>query len=192
MLSDTDKSERDAARRAFQEYLKGPCDKPFLIATQESYCLEEVLYPTLRSRLGVIRRSMLVWLGGIMPFCPAKAFFYSLAGVRVGRNVCFSPGVVIDPLFPALIHLEDDCCLGMGCRLLTHDYTASFFRVGPIRVGRGSVVGAYSTVRNGVTIGAKATIGANSFVNKNVPDGATVGGVPARHLKVKSGNGISE
>jgi acetyltransferase-like isoleucine patch superfamily enzyme len=192
MLSDADRAERDAARQAFQDYLNGDCDKPFIIMQHKSYCLEDVLYPSLLSRLRFIRRCLLVWLGGIMPVCPAKAFFYHLAGVQIGRNVCFSPGVVIDPIFPSLIHLDDDCCLGMGCRLLTHEYTATYFRVGPIRVGRGSVVGTYSTVRNGVTIGAKVTIGASSFVNKDVPDGATVGGVPAKPLKVKSGDGIPQ
>ena len=60
---------------------------------------------------------------------------------------------------------------------------ATRFRIGPVRVGKGSVVGAFATVRPGVTIGSKATVGFNSYVNRDVPDGETVGGVPAKPLR---------
>lgn len=186
-MSDADRARRDAERQALRDYLAGACEKPFIILRNDSYPVEDVLCPSRWSRVALGWRCFMVWLGGIMPFCPMKAFFYGLAGVRMGRDVCFSPGVVIDPIFPSLIHLEDDSCLGMGCRLLTHEYTASCFRIGRIRVGKSSVVGAYATVRSGVRIGAKATIGIQSFVNKDVPDGATVGGVPARPLRVSTG-----
>ena len=41
-------------------------------------------------------------------------------------------------------------------------------------------VGANSTVLAGVTIGPNAIIAAGSMVNKDVPPGKVVGGVPAR------------
>ena len=41
-------------------------------------------------------------------------------------------------------------------------------------------IGAYSMIRAGVSVGAKATVGAMSFVNRDVPDDETVAGVPAR------------
>lgn len=179
--------QKEAERKALRVYLEGSRDEPFVIERSESYAVEEVLCYSCFSRLGLAWRYLLVWLGGIMPFCPLKAFFYRLAGVKIGRDVCFSPGAVIDPIFPSLIELADGCCLGMGCRLLAHEYTATHFRIGPIRVGKGSVVGTYATVRGGVTIGSKATVGANSFVNRDVPDGDVVGGVPARSLKSKRG-----
>ena len=42
---------------------------------------------------------------------------------------------------------------------------------------------AQSTVMPGVTIGKNAVVGAHSFVNKDVPPGAVVAGVPARIIK---------
>jgi acetyltransferase-like isoleucine patch superfamily enzyme len=91
--------------------------------------------------------------------------------------------VVIDPLYPQLVRIEAGALLGLGCRLMTHEYTATRFRLGRVHVGAGSVVGAFSTVRSGVRIGARATIGMHSFVNEDVPDDATVAGVPARILR---------
>ena len=37
----------------------------------------------------------------------------------------------------------------------------------------------------GITLGNNVTVGANSFVNKDVPDNAIVAGSPARIIKFK-------
>lgn len=46
-------------------------------------------------------------------------------------------------------------------------------------------VGADSIVRRGITVGNCAVIGANSFVNKDVPDFAVVAGSPAKIIKYR-------
>lgn len=57
---------------------------------------------------------------------------------------------------------------------------------GDIRVGRNVFIGEKATVLGGVTIGDHAVIGAGAVVTKDVPAGATVGGVPARVLTSSS------
>ena len=46
-------------------------------------------------------------------------------------------------------------------------------------------IGVNAVIRRGVTVGNGAVVGANSFVNKEVPDFAVVGGCPARIIKFR-------
>ena len=50
----------------------------------------------------------------------------------------------------------------------------------------GVIVGSGAQVLGPITVGAGARIGANSVVTKDVPDGATMTGIPARALMVDS------
>ncbi|WP_437731640.1 serine O-acetyltransferase [Sorangium sp. So ce1335] len=83
------------------------------------------------------------------------------ARARIGRNVTIAQQVTIGGRsgHHEVPVVEDDVYLGAGAKIL-----------GPIRIGRGAVVGA------------------NAVVIKDVPAGATVGGVPARILKQASGD----
>lgn len=56
---------------------------------------------------------------------------------------------------------------------------------GRVRVGRGALVGIGACVLPGLSIGSWAVVGAGAVVTADVPDGATVVGVPARpsHLQ---------
>jgi cytochrome c peroxidase len=50
----------------------------------------------------------------------------------------------------------------------------------PTLVRKGAAIGSNATILCGITIGARATIGAGSVVTKDVPDDAVVAGNPAR------------
>ena len=53
----------------------------------------------------------------------------------------------------------------------------------PCRVGNDVWIGVDSIIRRGVSVGNGAIIGANSFVNKDVPPFAIVAGSPARLIR---------
>lgn len=182
MSSPEDQAQGAAERAAFQQWWAGARAQPFLLPRHESYCVCDVIFPTFLAQRRMEWRGLANWIIEKIPFSPLKIFGYRRLGAKIGRNVFIAPGVMLDPFYPELLELEDGCFLGTGCRLYTHEYTASSFRLGRIRIGQGAVIGGWATVRSGVTVGAKATVGFNSFVNKDVPDGATVGGVPAKTL----------
>ena len=56
----------------------------------------------------------------------------------------------------------------------------------PPKVGDGASIGAGATILPGVVIGKGAVIGAGSVVTKDVPDGETWLGVPARSRRIGS------
>jgi len=183
MLTSDPKELRATERARFREYLTGDHDAPFVLQRNDAYCIDQVICPSLSAHMRRAVRYITMLVARVTPSCFLKSVLYRLVGVRVGKGVCFTPGVLIDPIFPELITLEDGCCLGIGCRLFTHEYTATHFRLGPVHVGKGAVIGAFSTVNSGVRVGERATVGGGSFVCRDVADGDTVGGVPAKPLK---------
>lgn len=56
---------------------------------------------------------------------------------------------------------------------------------GDVTVGDGAFIGAGAVVKQGIRIGAHAIVAAGAVVIRDVPDGATVMGVPARsHVRI--------
>lgn len=166
--------------------MAGPCTGRFALERHDldgGHCVCDVLSPTRASYLRLGWRSAWAGLATAIHSSAVKLAIYRRLGVRIGRGVYLSPGAFLDPFYPHLIELADDSFLGLRCCLLTHEYTATHFRLGGVVVGQGSVIGAFATVRCGVRIGRRATVGAHSFVSEDVADGETVGGVPARSLR---------
>ena len=52
-------------------------------------------------------------------------------------------------------------------------------------IGHDVWIGAHAIVRRGTSIGIGAIVGANSFVNRDVPDYAIVAGSPARFIRYR-------
>lgn len=100
-----------------------------------------------------------------------------------GNGVMLSANATINPL--ARIGVGAIC--NTGCIIEHECVVGDFSHIGPgavlcgnVTVGAGTFVGANAVVRQGITIGKKAMIGAGAVVVKDVPDGATVIGVPAK------------
>ena len=55
-----------------------------------------------------------------------------------------------------------------------------------IEIGNDCWIGSKVTILDGVKIGNHAIVAAGAVVNKNVPDYAIVGGVPAKILKMRN------
>ena len=185
MLNEQDRRQLDSEKQAFRDWWAGDRREPFVLKRRQSYCVCDILFPNWLTDLRFNLRFAAMHVIGKLPSSWLKVRLYRLTGVRIGKDVYIAPGVFLDAFYPQLIELEDGCFLGIGCRILAHEYTATFFRAGQVRIGKGSVVGAWSIIRCGVTLGQAVTTGLGSVVVRDVPDGLTVGGVPARPLKAK-------
>lgn len=87
--------------------------------------------------------------------------------IEIEENVVCTARVTITDIS----HITDDKSLGVLRQgIITK----------PVKICEGAFIGVNATILPGVTIGKHAVIGANSVVTKDVPDYATVAGVPAK------------
>ncbi len=74
--------------------------------------------------------------------------------------------------------------LALGCEIGDHVHIAPGATLsGGVIVGQNTHVGAGATVIQGIRIGCDCTVGAGAVVIRDVPDGATVVGVPAKEIR---------
>ena len=104
--------------------------------------------------------------------------------VKVSSHTFICEGVVI----------EDNVFIGHNVSFINDKYpratnadgspqSEADWKVIPTRVKKGASIGTSATILCGVTIGENAIVGAGSVVTSDVPDGATVAGVPARIMR---------
>lgn len=139
-----------------------------------------------RSPLLMFLRAFLNEILRKFPPCSLKNHLYRLMGVKIGRDIAICPDVSLDPLFPELITIEEGVTLGWGCKIFTHEFTADKIKLGRVVVREKALMGGYSVIGAGVTIGKNSIVSLCSAVNKSVEDGDIVCGIPARKIKEKT------
>jgi len=136
----------------------------------------------MRSPLRVIFNFILIFACRYLPSENLKNVFFRWTGMKVGRHVSAGLMSMFDVFFPDLITIGDNTIIGYGSVILGHEFLRTEWRTGPVVIGRDVVIAANVTILPGVVVGDGATISAMSLVNKDVPAGAVVGGVPIRLL----------
>ncbi len=118
---------------------------------------------------------------------PCPTFVHKTAVVypsaTIGTGVQVLPNAVVD----AAVTIGDFTIINTNATVSHNTVVEKYCHIainaaisGGCIIGEGTLVGAGSVILPEITIGKWATIGAGAVVTKNVPDGATVVGNPAR------------
>ncbi|MEL7299948.1 MAG: sugar O-acetyltransferase [Pseudomonadota bacterium] len=122
--------------------------------------------------------------------CAIRAPFYVDYGtnIHLGDDVFFNYGCTVLDICPVTI--GDRTQIGPMTQILAADHPrdaesrAAFLELGqPITIGADVWIGGGALILPGVTIGDHAIIGAGAVVTRDVRDGVTVAGNPARPLR---------
>ncbi|MEW6328763.1 MAG: acyltransferase [Candidatus Micrarchaeota archaeon] len=137
----------------------------------------------IRNPLRVVVNFLVIYICKYLPSLSLKNFLYRALGMKVGRNVSVALGVTFDIFFPELIEIGDNSVIGFNATIVAHEYLVGEWRRGKTKIGRDVMIGMNSTVLAGVRVGDGAVVSACSLVNRDVPPGALVEGVPAVQRK---------
>jgi len=107
-----------------------------------------------------------------------------LGNVKVGKNCWIGPFTILDGSGGELI-IGDNCNIAAGTHIYTHD---TIDRViygnevtnANVSIGNNCYIGPNVVISKGVNIGDYVVIGANSFVNIDLPSHVKAFGVPAK------------
>ena len=109
----------------------------------------------------------------------------ALGDVRVGANTWIGPLTLLDG--SGGLSIGDWCSISSGVHIYSHDTVAWAVSGGrvpaqrtPVVVGSNTYIGSQVVVARGVTIGDHCVIGANAFVNRDIPPFSVAVGSPCR------------
>ena len=115
-----------------------------------------------------------------------------IRGVEIGENCHFSPYVLIDLIYPGMIHIGNNVTIGSNTMIFAHyNPTANAFlkengyprEVKDVTINDGAVIGPGSIITMGTTIGKNSIIGAGSVISGTIPDHSVAIGNPGRVIK---------
>ena len=99
--------------------------------------------------------------------------------LKLGKNIQIGSFTVIDALKG--VEIEDDVKIGFNCVIVS--YSSIDKKGGNILLKRNCKIGSAAVILPGITVGENSIIGANSFVNRDIPANEIWLGTPAKFFK---------
>jgi len=103
---------------------------------------------------------------------------HRLRGVKMGENVWISQFVYIDELHPDVVTIGNNCSIGLRVSIITHMYWGvkrDTGHIGPVVIEDDVFIGPHSVILPNVRIGRGSVIKAGTTVSANVPPGVLWG-----------------
>ena len=158
----------------FAHFGRGVIIEPgVLVFHPENIVLEDDVYVGHYTILKGYYKNRIVIGGGT--WIGQQCFLHGAGGLVIGKNVGIGPGVKII----TSAHAEE----GEGKPILHNR-----IEFAPVIIEDGADIGIGAIVLMGVTIGQGAQIGAGAVVTRDVPSFAVCAGVPAKVVRMRSGN----
>ncbi len=98
---------------------------------------------------------------------------------QLGENTQIGAFTVIDAMNGVTI--QDNVKIGFSCVILSNSTIDN--KQGSVILEKNCKIGANTTIMPGVRVGKNSIVGANSFVNKNIPENEVWFGTPAKFVK---------
>jgi len=107
-----------------------------------------------------------------------------LGDVKVGKNCWIGPFTILDGS-GAELRIGNGCDISAGVQIYTHDtvdrvINGEEIKSAPVIIGNNCYIAPNVVITKGVKIGDRVVIGANSFVNRDIPSNSKAYGTPAR------------
>lgn len=137
-------------------------------------------------RKQMVQRIAAMEIANLAPWTLRHESAWSGAAVEIGAGTLLAPNTIATTRARIGAHcilnvkasVSHDCVIDDYCNI-----NPSATICGDVRLGEGCYVGAGAVVIEKRTIGAWTVIGAGSVVTRDLPDGVTAVGVPARIIK---------
>ena len=128
-------------------------------------------------------------LAGLKTLIVQHASAWTGTEVEIGAGTLLAPSVILT----TRVRVGRHCILNVKASVSHDCVIGDFVNINPaatlcgnVTVGDGAFIGAGAVVKEKIVIGRGAIVGAGAVIIRNVPDGATVVGVPGRVIKQAS------
>jgi len=129
-------------------------------------------------------KSRTPWAWAMRKLAVLRHRFWSvITGADIPVNCQIGGGLLIP--HPNGIVIHPGAAIGVNCLILQQVTIGVAHGRGVPVVGGHVDIGAGAKILGGIRLGAHACVGANAVVTKDVPDGATAVGIPARIVQAR-------
>lgn len=139
-------------------------------------------WKNIQHPIRLLKNFLMITFCRLMPDNRFRYMIYRELGAKIGKNVSMF-GIRMDIFFPELIEIGDNTLIGQDTMIITHEFLKGHWKRGRVKIGKNVTIGAMCLILPGVEIGDNVHVAAYSLVNKNVPEGKFVGGVPAKEIR---------
>ena len=138
----------------------------------------------VRNVFVIFYKSIIMYFLKYWPPCNLKNWLYRiLLGMKIGKDVSIAPLVIFDPFFPELTTIEDNVLVGSSAEIATHEFTLHKIRIGRVHIKKNTLIGGFSVIRSGITIGENSVIALQSYVREDVEPYSFIAGIPGKLKK---------